>query len=168
MDRHSSARKTQSFRALRQLGKATPSSLQTLPSEVRQLVAATDSATAPKIATTPEAQLADQETNNGAQPMDIGQIDKPNEGDEDANAVQRHQRQRPNQKSRSAPDNERKPFDRQAAVPTPPTPRWPTPRDWKPGNEDTKHNALMKRRFVCCMCGPLMIARAKMMSERNN
>ena len=67
--------------------------------------------------------------------MDIGQLGNPNERDEDVNAVQRHQRQR-TQKSRWKSDNERKTSHSQAAVPTPPTPCQPNPRDRKPGNED--------------------------------
>ena len=51
--------------------------------------------------------------------MDIGEVDKPNQGDEDVNAVQSQQRQRPNQQSRSESDHERQPCNRQAAVPTP-------------------------------------------------
>ena len=37
--------------------------------------------------------LARQDVNREARPMDIGQLDNPNEGDEDLFAVQRHQRQ---------------------------------------------------------------------------
>ena len=94
-----------------------------------------------------------QDMNNGAHPMDIGQLDNANEDDEHVNAAQRLQRQRPEQKSRSESDNERKSSNRQAAVPTPPTPRQPTPRDRKPGSEETKQNALKTRLLVCYKLG---------------
>ena len=66
--------------------------------------------------------LAGQEMNDGALPMYIGRLVIPNESDEDVSAVHR-----PNQKSRSESDNERKSSDRQAAVLTPTTPRHPSP-----------------------------------------
>ena len=90
--------------------------------------------------------LAGQEAINGAQPMDSGQLDNPNEGDEDVTAVQRHQRQRPNLKSRSESDRER--TNRQTGFPTPPAPCQKNPRDRKPGNEDTKQSALKKTRLL--------------------
>ena len=83
--------------------------------------------------------------------MDSGQLDTPNEGDEDVIAVQRHQRQRPNLRSRLESDNER--TNRQTAVPTTPAPRHANPRDRKPENEDTKQSALKKTRLLCYKCG---------------
>ena len=57
--------------------------------------------------------LAGQDANGGAQPMDIGQIDKSEGEDEDVNAVQqRRPRDRSNQKHKQESYNERKPFNR--------------------------------------------------------
>ena len=64
--------------------------------------------------------LAGQDANGGAQPMDIGQIDKSEGEDEDVNAVQqRRPHDRSNQKHRQESDNERKPVNRQTANSTP-------------------------------------------------
>ena len=61
--------------------------------------------------------LAGQDANGGAQPMDIGQIDKSEGEDEDVNAVQpRRPHDQPNQKHKQESDNERKPFNRRTAT----------------------------------------------------
>ena len=60
--------------------------------------------------------LAGQDANSGAQPMDVGQIDKSEGEDEDVNAVQqRRPHDRSNQKHEQESDNERKPFNRRTA-----------------------------------------------------
>ena len=54
--------------------------------------------------------LAGQDANGGAQPMDIGQIDKSEGEDEDVNAVQQRRLHDPsNQKHKQESDTERKP-----------------------------------------------------------
>ena len=69
----------------------------------------------------------------------LGNLTKLWEGHEDVNAVQRHdQRQYPNEKSRSEPDSERRPHHRQTAIPSPPIPRQPVPRDRKTGRETSR------------------------------
>ena len=73
--------------------------------------------------------LAGQDTNGGARPMDIGQIDKSEEEDEDVNRPH----DRSNQKHKQESDNERKPFNRRTANSSPSVPRQSTPRDKKPG-----------------------------------
>ena len=60
--------------------------------------------------------LAGQDANGGAQPMDIGQIDKSEGEDEDINAVQqRRPHDRSIQKRQQESDNEPKPFNRGTA-----------------------------------------------------
>ena len=56
--------------------------------------------------------LAGQDANGGAQPMDIGQIDKSEGEDDDVNAVQQRRTfDRPYQKHKQESDNEPKPFN---------------------------------------------------------
>ena len=87
--------------------------------------------------------LAGQDANGGAQPMDIGQIDKSEGEDEDVNAVQRRRpHDRSNQKHKQASDNERKPFNRRTANSSPSASRQSTPRDKKPGSDETKQSAV--------------------------
>ena len=65
--------------------------------------------------------LAGQEPSSGAQPMDMGQLDKSDGEDEDVNAVQqRRPYGRPNQKPKRESDSERKPSNRQQLVSRPP------------------------------------------------
>ena len=85
--------------------------------------------------------------------MDIVQLDKSDGDDEDLNAVQRRQHYRFSQKPKQESDNERKPPNRQAANPSPPESRQPTPRDKKSGVDETKQNAGRKKRHVCYKCG---------------
>ena len=65
-----------------------------------------------------ERKLAGQDADGGAQPMDIGQVDKSEGEDEDVNAVQQR-RLRSNQKHRQESDNERKPFNRRTGNSSP-------------------------------------------------
>ena len=82
--------------------------------------------------------LAGQLASGGAQPMDIGQIDKSEGENEDVNAVQqRRPHDRSNQKRKQESDNERKPFNRRTANSPPSAPRQSTPRDKKPGKDET-------------------------------
>ena len=99
-------------------------------------------------------QLAGQDANGGAQPMDIGQIDKSEGEDEDVNAVQqRRPHDRPNQKHKQESDNERKPFNRRTANSSPSASRQSTPRDRKLGSDETKQSAGKKKRLICYKCG---------------
>ena len=66
------------------------------------------------------------------------------------NARQHH---RFNQKPKQESDNERKPFNRQAANPSPPASHQSTLRDKKSGNDETKQNVSKKKRLVCYRCG---------------
>ena len=80
--------------------------------------------------------LAGQDANGGAQPMDIGQIDKSEGEDEDVNAVQqRRPHDRSNQKQKQESDNERKPFNSRIAKSSPSASRQSTPRDKKSGSD---------------------------------
>ena len=98
--------------------------------------------------------LAGQDANGGAQPMDIGQIDKSEGEDKDVNAVQqRRSRDRSNQKRRQESDNERKPLNRRIANLSPSASRQSTPRDKKPVSDQTKPGAGKKKRLICCRCG---------------
>ena len=97
--------------------------------------------------------LAGQETNSGVQPMDIGQLDRSDGDDEDANAAQRCPHNRFNQKPKQESDNERKPFNRQTANSSPSASRQSTPREKKSANDETKQNATRKKRLVCYRCG---------------
>ena len=77
--------------------------------------------------------LAGQDTNRGAQPMDIGQIDKSEGEDEDVNAVQqRRLHDRSNQKHKQESDF------RWTANSSPSASRQSTPRNKKPGSDETK------------------------------
>ena len=88
--------------------------------------------------------LAGQEASGGAQPMDIGQIDK----DEDVNALQQlRQYDRSNQNHKQESDNERKPFSRRTANSSPSASRQSTPRDKKSGSDGTKQSAGKKKCF---------------------
>ena len=96
--------------------------------------------------------LAGQDANGGAQPMDIGQIDKSEGEDEDVNAVQqRRPHDRSNQKHKQESDNERKHFNRWTANSSPSAPRQSTPRDKKPGSDETKQSGV--RRSVSSATG---------------
>ena len=76
--------------------------------------------------------LAGQDANSGAQPVDIGQIDKSEGENEDVNAVlQRRQHSRSNQKHKQESDNERKPLNRRTANSSPSASRQSTTRDRK-------------------------------------
>ena len=98
--------------------------------------------------------LAGQDASGGAQPMDIGQIDKSEGEDEDVKAVQqRRPHDRSNQKHKQESDNERKPFDRRTANLSPSASRQSTPRDKKPGSDETKQSAGKKKRLICYRCG---------------
>ena len=78
--------------------------------------------------------LAGQDANGGAQPMDIGQVDKSEGEDEDVNAVQqRRLHDRSKQKHKQESDNERKPFNRRTVNSSPSASRQSTPRDKKSG-----------------------------------
>ena len=97
--------------------------------------------------------LAGLDANGGAQPMDIGQIDKSGV-DEDVNAVQqRRLHDRSNQKHKQESDNERKSFNRRPANSSPSVSRQSTPRDKKPGSDETKQRAGKKKRLICYKCG---------------
>ena len=86
--------------------------------------------------------------------MDIGQIDKSEGEDEDVNAVkQRRPLDRSNQKHKQESDNERKPFNRRTASSPPSALRQSTPRDKKPGSDETKQSAGKKKRLICYRCG---------------
>ena len=67
--------------------------------------------------------LAGQETNNEVRPTDVGQLDNPNEGDEDVNVVQRHPRQQTSPKLRPESDHERKSTGRQGTAAAQSVPR---------------------------------------------
>ena len=99
--------------------------------------------------------LAGQVANGGAQPMDIGQIDKSEGEDEEVNAVQqRRPHDRPNEKYKQESDTERKPFNRRTANSSPSAfSRQLTPRDKKPRSDETKQSAGRKRRLIRCKCG---------------
>ena len=78
--------------------------------------------------------LARQDANGGAQPMDTGQIDKSEGEDEEVNAVQqRRPHDRSNQKHKQESDNERKPLNRQSTKSSPSASRQSSPRDKKLG-----------------------------------
>ena len=122
--------------------------------------------------------LAGQDASGGAQPMDIGQIDKSEGEDEDVNAVQqRRPFDRPNQKHKQESDNERKPFNRRTANSSPSASRQSTPRDKKSGSDQTKQSAGKKKRLICFKCGgkghlpdsahQQMIAKTWMKSEQS-
>ena len=86
--------------------------------------------------------------------MDIGQIDKSEGEDEDVKAVQqRRPHDRSNQKHKQESDNEREPFDRRTANLSPSASRQSTPRDKKPGSDETKQSAGKKKRLICYRCG---------------
>ena len=86
--------------------------------------------------------------------MDVGQIDKPEGEDEDVDAVQqRRPHDRSNQKHKQESDNERKRFNRRTANSSTSAPRQSTPRDKKPGSDETKQSAGEKKRLICYMCG---------------
>ena len=98
--------------------------------------------------------LAGQDASGGAQPKDIGQIDKSEGEDEDVNAVQqRRPFDRSNQRHKQESDNERKPFNRRTANSSPSASRQSTPRDKKSGSDETKHSAEKKKRLICYGCG---------------
>ena len=60
--------------------------------------------------------VSGQDASGGAQPMDIGQIDKSEGEEEDVNAFQqRRPHDRSNQKHKQESDNYRKPFNRRTA-----------------------------------------------------
>ena len=97
--------------------------------------------------------LAGQDASVGAQPMDIGLIDKSEGEDEDVNAVQqRRPHDRSNQKHKQESNNEPKPFNRRTANASPPASRQSTPRDKKPGSDETKQSAVKKKRLICYRC----------------
>ena len=60
---------------------------------------------------------------------------------------------RSNQKHKQESDNERKPFNRRTANSSPSAPRQSTPRDKKPGSDETKQSAGKKKRLICFRCG---------------
>ena len=94
--------------------------------------------------------LARQDANSRAQPMDIEQIDKSEGEDEDVNALQqRRPLDRSNQKHRQESDNERKPPNRQTGNLSPSTSRQSTPRDKKLGSDETKPSVVKKKRLLC-------------------
>ena len=98
--------------------------------------------------------LAGQDASGGAQPMDIGQIDKSEGEDEDVNAVQqRRPFDRSNQKHKREPDDEPKPFNRRTANSSPSASRQSTPRDKKSESDETKQSAGNKKRVICYRCG---------------
>ena len=98
--------------------------------------------------------LAGQDASGGAQPMDIGQIDKSEGEDEDVNAVQqRRPFDRSNQKNKREPDDEPKPFNRRTANSSPSASRQSTPRDKKSESDETKQSAGKKKRVICYRCG---------------
>ena len=98
--------------------------------------------------------LAGQDANGGPQPMDIGQIEKSEREDEDVNAVQqRRLHDRSNQKHEQESDNERKPLNRRTTNLSPSASRQSTPRDKKPGSDETKPGAGRKKRLICYRCG---------------
>ena len=98
--------------------------------------------------------LAGQDANGGAQPMDIGQIDKSEGEDEDVNAVQqRRLHDRSNQKHKQESDSERKPLNRRTPNLSPSTSRQSTPRDKKPGSDEMKPATGRKKRLICYRCG---------------
>ena len=93
-----------------------------------------------------ERKLAGQDANGGAQPMDIGQIDKSEGEDEDVNAVQqRRPNDRSTQKHEQEFDNERKPFNRRTANSSPSAPRQSTPRNKNSRSGETKQCAGKKK-----------------------
>ena len=81
--------------------------------------------------------LAGQETNSVVQPMDIGQLSM------QYNAVRIIDSTRSQKKKVS--DDERKPFNRQAATSSPSASRQSAPRDRESGNDETKQNATRKQ-----------------------
>ena len=86
--------------------------------------------------------------------MDIGQIDNSQGEDEDVNAVQqRRLHDRSNQRGKQESDNEGKPFNRRTANSSPSASRQSTPRDKKPGCDETKKGAGKKKRLLCFRCG---------------
>ena len=94
--------------------------------------------------------LAGQDANSGAQPMDIGQIDESDGQDEDVNAAQqRRLHDRSNQKHKQESDTERKNVNRRTANSPPSASRQSTPRDKKPGSDETKQSAGEKKRLIC-------------------
>ena len=97
--------------------------------------------------------LAGQDANGGPQPVDTGQFDKSEGEDEDVNAVQqRRLHDRSNQKHKQESDNERKPFNRRTINSSPSASRQSTPRDKKPGCDETKPGAGKKKRLICYKC----------------
>ena len=101
-----------------------------------------------------ERKLAGQDSNGGAQPMDIGHIDKYEGEDEDVNAVQQRRSQdRSKQRHKQESDNERKFCNRRTANPSPSASRQSTPRDKKPESDETKQSAGKKKRLICYRCG---------------
>ena len=98
--------------------------------------------------------LAGQDASGGTQPMDIGQIDKSEGEDEDANAVQqRCPHDRSNQRHKQESDNERKPFSRRTANSSPSASRQSTPREKKSGSDETNQSASKKKRLIRYKCG---------------
>ena len=97
--------------------------------------------------------LYGQDAHGGAQPMDIGQIDMSEGEDEDVNAVQQHcLHDRSNKKHRQESDSERKPPNRRTANLSS-TSRQSSPRDKKPGSDETKPGAGKQKRLICYRCG---------------
>ena len=97
--------------------------------------------------------MAGQDASGGAQPMDIGQIDKSEGKDEDVTAVQQPRPfDRFNQEHKQESDNERKPVNRRTANSSPSSSRQSTPRDKKPGCDETKPGAGKKKRLICYKC----------------
>ena len=96
--------------------------------------------------------LVGQDANGGAQPTDIGQIDRSEE--EDVNAVQqRRPYDRSKQRHKQESNNERKPFNRRTANSSPSAPRQSTPRDKKSGSDEMKQSAGKKKRLIRYRCG---------------
>ena len=94
--------------------------------------------------------LAGQDANGGSQPMDFGQIYKSEGEDEDVNAVQqRRLHDRSDQKHRQESDSEREPPNRRTVNLSPSASRQSTPRDKKPGSDETKPSAGKKKRLIC-------------------
>ena len=86
--------------------------------------------------------------------MDIEQIDKSEREYEDVDAVQqRRPNDRSNQKHKQESDNERKPLNRRTANLLPSASRQSTPRDKKPGSDETKQSAGGKKLLICYRCG---------------
>ena len=122
--------------------------------------------------------LAGQDASGGAQPMDIGHIDKSEGEDEDVNAVQqRRPFDRSNQKHKREPDDEPKPFNRRTANSSPSASRQPT--HVTRNRRVMRRNRVRERRSVSFATGVVerailpgsahqqMIARTWMKSEQS-